>query len=361
MRVGLMAFVVVTLAGTAGAAGNVARIQRSEKPFDGKPEWTLRSQTAFLGEASVCLVQTLKDGKAVEGKGTKYNFGLQLGRRPGYNNGSWDIWDFFTCFRPVRNTALSVTRGHAAESFALSTCGEAKVLDAVFPAGEDGARLEMRFFAFPSHPKWVFARFRTVGFTPMKWKLSCYPANTKTVPARELWATYRGGAANLGRDGMDIANPTMNAFLLHHRYADEQDGDKLVFFPEEVVRVTANKSSLQASLYFTPKKNVNEFHCAFGYYWDEPLTDISWRFPDEEAGVIAAYMKTIDWDAKPDPQEVANEIRRLKALGAPKERLREFADAFKADREDAVKLSTLGERVDAYRDELVNEGLKEFK
>ena len=225
--------------------------------------------------------------KPVKQKWGDFELGLRHGR---IQNGSWCMWNFFSCIMPDKS---SLTELSPAEKVCLMSTKDGVHAEIIWQG------LTLKLIQLNNAKEWIFMEV-TVKSTPATLRLRAWPGGAK-------WKAAGGGERRLMTRGIDKKIPEKKmeystdagALALYNRNYSERNGNFLVFEPEKYKKITASANNM-VMLDFIPEEGEKVFHFALGYFLNEDPQESCRRFLNERQPNITEMLKRVQWIPEAD-------------------------------------------------------------
>lgn len=287
MKIKISAILILALTGVICAA-KPRLIQTEKSEIRAGVKYRKMMKHFFFNQSEMTYNYLLDPAnKMVKQKWGDYELGLRHGR---ILNGSWCMWNFFSCVMPDKS---ALTNQVPAERVALMSTAEGVHAEIVWP------ELTLKMIQLNNAREWIFMEV-TVKETPSYLRLRSWPGGAKWKPAD-------GGVRRLKTLSMDEAIPvtrmkfreSSGGLALYNRNYSENNGNFLLFEPEKYIQTYASSSNV-VMLDFVPKPGEKVFHFALGYFLNEDPQDACGRFLKERMPNIAALLKQVKWKSDAD-------------------------------------------------------------
>ena len=287
MKIKLFTLLALFLTGTFAEAK--PRLLHSETPVVRNAVQYRKISEHFFFNQSEMTYNYLLDpaNKPVKQKWGDFELGLRHGR---IQNGSWCMWNFFSCIMPDKS---SLTDQCPAEKVCLMSTKNGVHAEIVWPG------LTLKLIQLNNAQEWIFMEV-TVKETPAILRLRAWPGGAK-------WKAAGGGERRLMTPGDDVKIPekkltfsgSSGGLALYNRNYSEKNGNFLVFEPEKYKEITASANNM-VMLDFVPKNGEKVFHFALGYFLNEDPQEACSRSLKERLPNIAGMLKEIQWTPDAD-------------------------------------------------------------
>jgi len=227
------------------------------------------------------------ENQLVKKKWGDFELGLRHGR---IQNGSWCMWNFFSCYMPDKK---DLTNQEPAEKVSLLSTASGVHAEIVWP------ELTLKMVQLESAREWMFMEV-IVKETPSLLRLRAWPGGAK-------WKVSDGGIRRLMTLSQDVTIPAKpmeysgisGGMALYNRNYSERNGNFLVFEPGKYEKTTARAVNM-VQLDFVPKAGEKVFHFALGYFLNEDPQETCGRFLKERLPNIVTLLSQVQWRPEAD-------------------------------------------------------------
>lgn len=291
------------LALTGGLCGAKPRLIQTETPVSrNNLQYRKISKHFFFHQTEMTYHYLLDpENNLVKQKWGDFELGLRHGR---IQNGSWCMWNFFSCYMPGKK---SLTDQSPADSVSFTPLANGLIAEIVWP------ELTLKMIQLENAKEWIFMEVK-VKETPDFLRLRVWPGGAKWKPADGGVRKLMAGNEDISLPMERIAYPKENgAIALYNRNYSERNGNFLVFEPEKYSQTLASANNM-VILDFIPKAGEKVFHFALSYFLDEDPLESCDRFLKERSPNIATMLKQIQWVPQADFSAYFNHVAVIEKI-----------------------------------------------